>query len=85
MQVGKAQEGLSMQRTITPIWSDTMYKGQDLAELTFDEAIERELLLNRSLVGARSNSTQTRRDGRVRRQTLHRDHQPRNVDNQNEI
>lgn len=25
-----------------------MYKGQDLAELTFDEAIDRELLLNRS-------------------------------------
>lgn len=47
-QVFEAQEGLSMQRTITPIWSETMYKGQDLAELTFDEAIDRELLLNRS-------------------------------------
>jgi len=48
MPVGNAQEGLSMQRPITPIWSDSMYKGQDLAEMSFDEAIDRELSLNRS-------------------------------------
>ena len=47
-QVGNESEGLSMQTTNTPTWSDTMYKGQELAELTFDEAIARELLMNRS-------------------------------------
>ena len=37
-----------MQTTNTPMWSETMYKGKDIAELSFDEAIDRELKVNRS-------------------------------------